>query len=128
MQRLYHLLAAGAERLGRRIEIEAVPRLVLNLGEQNGLAPERRRARDPVALRQHTNDLAMRMLRNLPRERAPIGLGHPVLGLDELVRRQARLEGGELFRVLDMLDRRLGRSEEHTSELQSLMRNSYAVF
>src|SRR3546814_5054 len=32
MQRLYHLLAAGAERLGRRIEIEAVPRLVLNLG------------------------------------------------------------------------------------------------
>src|SRR3546814_15270486 len=100
MQRLYHLLAAGAERLGRRIEIEAVPRLVLNLGEQNGLAPERRRARDPVALRQHTNDLAMRMLRNLPRERAPIGLGHPVLGLDEIVRRHERLESGDVFRDL----------------------------
>src|SRR3546814_9513011 len=26
------------------------------------------------------------------------------------------------------LDNRIGRSEEHTSELQSLMRNSYAVF
>src|SRR3546814_8792209 len=29
---------------------------------------------------------------------------------------------------LDRLKERHGRSEEHTSELQSLMRNSYAVF
>src|SRR3546814_5389994 len=29
---------------------------------------------------------------------------------------------------LDRLRRHIGRSEEHTSELQSLMRNSYAVF
>src|SRR3546814_9965994 len=28
----------------------------------------------------------------------------------------------------DEFDRHVGRSEEHTSELQSLMRNSYAVF
>src|SRR3546814_10278163 len=36
----------------------------------------------------------------------------------------------ELFRKLDPEGRRAarGRSEEHTSELQSLMRNSYAVF
>src|SRR3546814_12262603 len=55
MQRLYHLLAAGAERLGRRIEIEAVPRLVLNLCAPTGLAPGRRRGRYPVSLRQPTN-------------------------------------------------------------------------
>src|SRR3546814_9103721 len=29
---------------------------------------------------------------------------------------------------IDALDKLLARSEEHTSELQSLMRNSYAVF
>src|SRR3546814_7624972 len=34
--------------------------------------------------------------------------------------------GGPLLRHLQMLD--LARSEEHTSELQSLMRISYAVF
>ena len=34
----------------------------------------------------------MRMLRNLPCQRAAIGLGHPVLRLDELISRNARLE------------------------------------
>src|SRR3546814_3898026 len=36
--------------------------------------------------------------------------------------------GGEYFRNLEPDHRRLPRSEEHTSELQSLMRISYAVF
>src|SRR3546814_10104409 len=36
--------------------------------------------------------------------------------------------GGRLFRRLARADRARGRSEEHTSELQSLMRISYAVF
>src|SRR3546814_1644046 len=53
--------------------------------------------------------------------------------LEELVRRFARpakLEGG-IDAVLATYHRdgaRSVRSEEHTSELQSLMRNSYAVF
>ena len=63
-----------------------------------------RRPRDPIALRQHADDLAVRVLRDLPGERAPIGLGHPVLGLDELVGRHARLERGELVRILDAFD------------------------
>jgi hypothetical protein len=46
----------------------------------------------------------MRMLRHLPGERPAIGFGHPVLGLDELVRRNPSLEGGELLRILDILD------------------------
>src|SRR5207253_5652997 len=66
----------------------------------------RRRARDPIALRKHADDLAMRMLADLPRQRPPIGLGHPVLGLDELVIRNARLEGLKELRVLEILDLR----------------------
>src|SRR3546814_8445073 len=48
---------------------------------------------------------------------------------------QTKLRHGaqvELFRTIPGLEKaefaRLGRSEEHTSELQSLMRSSYAVF
>ena len=81
-------------------------RLVLHLGEQDRLAAQRRRARDPVALRQHADDFGMRVLRNLPRQRAAIGLGHPVLGLDELVRRHPRLERGELLGILGRGDLR----------------------
>src|SRR3546814_1008526 len=40
-----------------------------------------------------------------------------------------RFEGGDrTYRVRVRRSRRRGRSEEHTSELQSLMRISYAVF
>ena len=47
------------------------------------------------------------MLANLPRQRPAIGLGHPVLGLDELIGRDARLERLEELGVLEILD--LGR-------------------
>src|SRR3546814_3888452 len=36
--------------------------------------------------------------------------------------------GSLIETIRDILRRAYGRSEEHTSELQSLMRNSYAVF
>src|SRR3546814_1037432 len=50
-----------------------------------------------------------------------------LLGIGALLgRRTANLSGGEAQRVA--LGRALLRSEEHTSELQSLMRISYAVF
>src|SRR3546814_3852361 len=35
---------------------------------------------------------------------------------------------GWRFEIVDMDGRKIDRSEEHTSELQSLMRSSYAVF
>src|SRR3546814_5302501 len=38
------------------------------------------------------------------------------------------LAGALLFLTTDLIVRRRPRSEEHTSELQSLMRSSYAVF
>src|SRR3546814_8842925 len=49
---------------------------------------------------------------------------HRVLELEHLHRRVRQVLG----RVGDRLDTILVRSEEHTSELQSLMRISYAVF
>ena len=56
--------------------------LVLHLGHQDRLALQRRRARDPVALGQHADDLGMRVLRNLPDQRLAVRLRHPVLRLD----------------------------------------------
>src|SRR3546814_4828238 len=46
---------------------------------------------------------------------------HPPVGLLGLTMRMARVR-------LSIVSRRSSRSEEHTSELQSLMRSSYAVF
>src|SRR3546814_9416422 len=68
--------------------------------------------------------------------------GHHRRGLQLLPRRrlQSRPAAGHqalhhglqssqlVVRILDRLGLAEGRSEEHTSELQSLMRNSYAVF
>ena len=47
----------------------------------------------------------MRMLRNLPHQRLAIGVGHPVLGLNELVRRHPRLEGRDQLRIIRRLNR-----------------------
>src|SRR3546814_9228578 len=51
---------------------------------------------------------------------------------DELAPRRERKIGPapktEALRISEVLHRRRARSEEHTSELQSLMRISYAVF
>src|SRR3546814_10078783 len=56
--------------------------------------------------RSHTADLAAADVRHVPVDRSALAAGVAVLGLSGV----------------------LGRSEEHTSELQSLMRISYAVF
>src|SRR3546814_10723556 len=69
------------------------------------------------------------LFRSLPEDFAH--LGHALFGIlrrDEAVRRLVLL-GGEIAHFLGDLHRaEFGRSEEHTSELQSLMRISYAVF
>ena len=98
-----HLVARYAERLGSAVKVQTVPGLVLNLGQQDRLAFQRRRPRQPVALGLHADDLGMRVLRNLANERAPIGLRHPVLGFDLFFGVDARLKCLELlgrFRAL----------------------------
>src|SRR5437773_6525614 len=87
-----HLVARGAERLSGGVEVQAVTGLVLHLGEQDGLALERRRAADPVAFGQHADDLRMRVLADLPQQRLAVVLGHPVLSLDEVAGVDARIE------------------------------------
>src|SRR3546814_7035223 len=68
---------------------------------------------------------------DLDREEAGTRIRRDELHADDGTRRQAARPDGHLSRRLPAA-RRLGqrdpRSEEHTSELQSLMRNSYAVF
>ena len=94
--------ARGAERLGGGVEIEAVAAFVLHLGQQRGLAAQRRRARDPVAFGKHADDFGMRVLRNLPRQRLAVGRRHPVVGLDALVGIDARLKLRGPFGVLNV--------------------------
>src|SRR3546814_9217740 len=64
-------------------------------------------------------------------ERLPELLDHQIAGEEDALDARAVID---LVRLDDLGDHRRGRSrhtrrsEEHTSELQSLMRNSYAVF
>ena len=91
-QLLQQLVARHAERFGGAVQIHAVPAFVLHLRHQHGLATQSRRAGDPVAFRQHADDLRMRVLGNLADERLAIGVGHPVLRLDAVVGIDLRLE------------------------------------
>jgi hypothetical protein len=59
--------------------------LVLDLGQQGGLASQARGAGDPVALGLHADDLGVGVLRDLADQRLAVGRGHPVAGLDPLV-------------------------------------------
>src|SRR3546814_9223269 len=63
-------------------------------------------------------DAAAKKLLDAAFERALVGTDEPVFDRD----------GNRVGRRLRQSDRLLMRSEEHTSELQSLMRISYAVF
>src|SRR5207237_5652866 len=74
------------------VQVEAVPRFVLHLGDQDRLAPQRRRSRDPLRLRLHADDLRMGVLGDLADERRSVGVGHPVPRLDAPVRRNGALE------------------------------------
>ena len=79
------LFAAGAEGFGRAVQVEAVARLVLDLGHQDGLAAQGGRAGDPVGLRLHADDLGVGVLGHLAHQRRAVGVGHPVAWLDAFV-------------------------------------------
>src|SRR3546814_5296684 len=54
--------------------------------------------------------------------------GHAADGVAELLLRRADNVGQGASWIFDLAARRRRRTEEHTSELQSIMRNSYDVF
>ena len=101
-QLLDELLPIDAERLGAAVDVEAVARFVLHLGEQRHLAPKIWRARDPVAFRQHADDLGVRVLRHHPDQLLAVALRHPVLGLDAFAARNARFEFSDPSRIVDV--------------------------
>src|SRR3546814_10807227 len=72
----------------------------------------------------------VRPLRGELRRHAALGADHAARALVHEVRDEAAVEQRRQLRRLAGVDehQRLPRSEEHTSELQSLMRISYAVF
>ena len=79
--------------------------LVLDLRDQDGLAAQRRGAGDPVALRLHPDDLAVRVLRDLPDQGLAIGRRHPVVRLDLVLGRDSLFEPGEQLSFLARVPR-----------------------
>src|SRR3546814_6660119 len=68
--------------------------------------------------------LRPRMLPHNPKDlKSPMGAT-----VKHRIRREEGLAAASLHEQVPQRRRKLARSEEHTSELQSLMRNSYAVF
>ena len=94
MQQVEQLVAVDAEGLGGGVEVEPVAGLVLDLGHQDRLAAQARRAGDPVALGLHADDLGVRVLGDLADQRLPVALGHPVARLDPAVGVDERLKCG----------------------------------
>src|SRR3546814_2412682 len=77
----------------------------------------------------HLAQLGHFTLAHLMDDLAGLGVGHGVGGFRLLRREMAEHAAGDRRIEPQHLQRRdQGRSEEHTSELQSLMRISYAVF
>ncbi len=99
-QGIDHLLARGTQGFGGGVQIQAVPALILNFRQEDGLAFETGRSGDPVAFGQHAHHFRVRVLRNLPHQSPAVGSRHPVLRLDLLVGLQLRVEPGLIGRVL----------------------------
>src|SRR3546814_8652538 len=77
-----------------------------------------------------SSDVCSSDLRRAVQRDQPAARHRPQLQISVTMLREEALQRVELF-GLDVdqeLIRRIGRSDEHTSELQSLIRNSYAVF
>src|SRR3546814_9941022 len=102
--------------------------------DHSGLCEANGRGTERAANRQLGENLRLRLLAVLTEQRgAPLRVDdpgrRPVKDVTDDVRRgtDERQDGSESRRPVDCGANRL-RSEEHTSELQSLMRISYAVF
>ena len=72
-----------------------MPCFVLHFGKQNGLAPQARRAADPVALGQLADHFGMGVLGNLAYEIQAVLIRHPVAWLDLFFLRDDVLEASE---------------------------------
>src|SRR3546814_1716290 len=106
--------------MDRLVEIDTDPvELAPGLRNQHPVATRRRRSRVQPSAQQHHQPLG-------PFEAARIGRRiqlHDILAHEPKLQPVSRAGPRQ-----SRLARRLPRSEEHTSELQSLMRISYAVF
>src|SRR3546814_2683581 len=105
-----HRQAAYQARLAGRADGERLHVALVHLGDdQHGVEVDQ--ARDRIAAVDEVAELDQAQVDDTVEGRADDGV--------------AELHLGDLDRGLGSLQRRLGRSEEHTSELQSLLRISY---
>ena len=126
------VVARHAQGFRGAVQVEPVAGLVLDLGQQDGLALERRRAGDPVAFGQHAHDFGVRVLGNLAHEGLAVGLRHPVLGLDADAVVDAALKrlflAFELVRGLDLLDAGFDELCVHVCLLETVCENAKQTF
>src|SRR3546814_4219236 len=119
------ILSLGVRRQrGRRHGPRALPAVLPGLRRAGGARPGRLRPgeRDAADRRQRIDLRRARRLPHPPSARARAGADRLHSALS------AGLAAADLLVRLPVLRRLRERSEEHTSELQSLMRISYAVF
>src|SRR5690606_10124305 len=86
------LLARLPQVLHQPVEQLGMPRLVLDLRGHGELALERRRAQDPVALRQRAHDLGVGVHLDEADQPLAVLVGHPVARLDLATRLNRSLE------------------------------------
>ncbi len=75
-----------------------MPHLVLHLRGQRQLPAQRRRPHEPLALRQHPHQLAVRVHLDEPEHGRPVFVRHPVGGLHLASTRDVRLEHARTVR------------------------------
>ena len=92
MEEFHQMVAGHAEGFRRRVQIETMTGFVLDFGDEDGLATQRRRTRDPVAFGLHPDDLRVRVLGDLADQRLAVGLRHPVARLHLFFRVQQLLK------------------------------------
>ena len=81
-QVLEHRLARLAKILRNAVEELRVADLVLDLGRQGELPPQRRRPHDPLPLREHAHQLAVGVHLDESEDALAVFVGHPVGRLD----------------------------------------------
>src|SRR3546814_6519762 len=134
-----HLLSDQLIEALSHIRIE----FIMDCSDQIGFHPQHRLVRHPLDYADAGDNDAPRaqLVEQSIEQNTPVHVGH---GFDfqpghhdtarwpaQIGEAEARLDGGKLIVAGRRSPREVGdgaRSEEHTSELQSLMRSSYAVF
>src|SRR3546814_3368580 len=104
------------------------PQRIAMRGHEHALAGPESRCDLRLPIREHARDRVLQALRHRNVDALVAAVARDIVGAAGFDRRRRHVEAAPPDMHLLGADFLAHRSEEHTSELQSLMRNSYAVF